>query len=211
MGYTLGLDLGQAQDYTALAGVEKDTAGAEAKYTLGVLKRAELGTSYPTVVDKVKDLLLSGPYAKGDVRLVVDGTGVGRPVVEMLQEALRDEAKKGLVNITPILITGGDEEKWESWSWRVPKRDLLGTLVVLFQQQRLQIPWTLPGKEKLIEELLSVGRKITDTGRDVYGTWREGEHDDMVLALALACWGGEKFDREMVTSFRRTQRWQKLR
>ncbi len=211
MGHTLGLDLGQAQDYSALAAIEKEGVGHEAKYTLGVLKRAELGTPYPAVVAKVRDLLLSGPYAKGDVRLIVDGTGVGRPVVEMLQDALKEEIKKALVRITPVLITGGDEERWESWSWRVPKRDLLGNLVVLFQQQRLQIPETLPGKEKLIEELLSVGRKITDTGRDVYGAWREGEHDDMVLALALACWGGEKFDREMVTSFRRVQRWQKLR
>jgi len=25
-----------------------------------------------------------------------------------------------------------------------------------------------------------------------YGAWREGTHDDLVLATALACWAGER-------------------
>jgi hypothetical protein len=25
-----------------------------------------------------------------------------------------------------------------------------------------------------------------------FGAWREGEHDDLVFALALACWGAKK-------------------
>ena len=30
--------------------------------------------------------------------------------------------------------------------------------------------------------------KISLDGNDKYGAWREGEHDDLVLAAALACW-----------------------
>jgi hypothetical protein len=30
--------------------------------------------------------------------------------------------------------------------------------------------------------------KITPSGNEQYGAWREGEHDDLVLAVALACW-----------------------
>jgi len=29
------------------------------------------------------------------------------------------------------------------------------------------------------------------TAHDAYSAWREGQHDDVVLARALACWWGE--------------------
>jgi hypothetical protein len=29
------------------------------------------------------------------------------------------------------------------------------------------------------------------TGHDSYGQWREGQHDDLVLAVALAAWWAE--------------------
>lgn len=35
---------------------------------------------------------------------------------------------------------------------------------------------------------LSFQVKITDAGNDTYGAWRDGTHDDLVLAVALACW-----------------------
>jgi hypothetical protein len=34
--------------------------------------------------------------------------------------------------------------------------------------------------------------KTTPSGNEQYGAWREGEHDDLVLAVALACWGARK-------------------
>jgi hypothetical protein len=34
--------------------------------------------------------------------------------------------------------------------------------------------------------------KITASGNEQYGAWREGEHDDLVLAVALACWGARR-------------------
>lgn len=43
----------------------------------------------------------------------------------------------------------------------------------------------------LINELLSFKVKITPNAHDTYGTWREGVHDDLVLAVALAYWIGE--------------------
>ena len=33
------------------------------------------------------------------------------------------------------------------------------------------------------------------TAHDSYGAWREKEHDDLVLAVALACWYGERGHR----------------
>ena len=41
---------------------------------------------------------------------------------------------------------------------------------------------------KALRKLASFKVKITPAGNDVYGTWREGEHDDLVLALACGVW-----------------------
>jgi hypothetical protein len=41
----------------------------------------------------------------------------------------------------------------------------------------------------LRKELLSFRRKIDlRTAHDSYEHWRESDHDDLVLAAALACW-----------------------
>ena len=41
--------------------------------------------------------------------------------------------------------------------------------------------------------MLSVSTMVRgslETAHDSYGAWREGQHDDLVLALALALWAG---------------------
>ncbi|MCX6621219.1 MAG: hypothetical protein NTY38_09080, partial [Acidobacteria bacterium] len=32
----------------------------------------------------------------------------------------------------------------------------------------------------------------TEAGREQFGVWRKGKHDDLVLATALACWAVKK-------------------
>jgi len=44
----------------------------------------------------------------------------------------------------------------------------------------------------LAREMAEMRVKITPSGNEQYGAWREGEHDDLVLAVALACWGARK-------------------
>jgi hypothetical protein len=31
--------------------------------------------------------------------------------------------------------------------------------------------------------------RTTAAGHEQFGVWREGQHDDLVFAVALACWG----------------------
>jgi hypothetical protein len=75
--------------------------------------------------------------------------------------------------------------------YRVPKRDLVAMVKVLLQSGRLRIASALPGAEVLVQELLGFQVRITASANDVYGAWREGQHDDLVLAVALTCWFGE--------------------
>jgi len=93
---------------------------------------------------------------------------------------------------TGILIHGGDKATHESNTWRVSKRDLVGVLQVLLQNQRLKIA---PGplSDVLASEMLNFKVTINPaTAHDSYSAWREAEHDDLVLAVALACWWGQQ-------------------
>ncbi|HOR01457.1 MAG TPA: hypothetical protein PLJ35_21810 [Anaerolineae bacterium] len=208
--FVLGVDLGQAADYTALAGLEvrrpieaapsdglcDDSASRSAmrrmphdpppplpkrlpeEYAGRLLERLPLGTPYPAVIVRIKQLLAE-PELRG-AALVVDATGVGRPVVDMLRQA-------GLRPL-PVVITGGERATCQEGYYFVPKRDLVSAALVLLQDKRLGVAKELPLAGTLVSELLSFRVRITAAANDVYGAWREGQHDDLVLALALACW-----------------------
>ena len=40
--------------------------------------------------------------------------------------------------------------------------------------------------------------KITAAANATFGAWREGSHDDLVLAVAMACWYGEHYGGPLV-------------
>jgi hypothetical protein len=73
----------------------------------------------------------------------------------------------------------------------VPKRDLVGVLQVLLQTRRLRIASQLPEATILERELLAFRAKTPTSGAEVAEAWRERPHDDLVLAVAFACWLGE--------------------
>lgn len=178
-GYIIGLDLGQAQDYTAISILE-DTGGDPATYHARHLERVALKTPYPAIVAKVAAMMEKEPL-KGTSALVVDATGVGAPVVELLRAAG--------CNPFPVWITGGDAVSMDWVQARVPKRDLVSSLQILLQSGRLKVAASLPNAETLVAELLNFKVTIdTKTAHDSYGAWREGVHDDLVLSVALACW-----------------------
>jgi hypothetical protein len=73
---------------------------------------------------------------------------------------------------------------------KVPKRDLITATLVLLQNGHLKIAEILPLKDVLIKELLNFRVKINiSTAHDSYEAWREGDHDDLVLCVALSCRG----------------------
>jgi hypothetical protein len=174
--FTLGLDLGQAQDYSALVIVEHDGE----RSTVPHIQRWPLGTSYPRIVQDVA--VLRATPALAGCALVVDATGVGRPVVEMFVAA----------GCHPygVMITGGSHATYDldTGYWHVPKKELVSTVQVALQSSTLQIARALPDAATLTEELLSFQARITTAANDQYGEWRAGKHDDLVLALALALW-----------------------
>ena len=181
--FVLGVDLGQVHDYTAACVVERTAPETHIPplYEVRHLDRAPLGTSYPAVVAHV-GRLMGSPELRERTRLVVDGTGVGRPVVDLLWQA-------GMRAVS-VTITSGQRVTGGLNSWRVPKRDLVSNLQVLLQSSRLRIAADLPQAEALLDELLEFRVHVSDAGRDSWGAGRD--HDDLVLALAIAGWFGER-------------------
>jgi len=184
--FYVGLDLGQANDYTALSVLERIKPEGDDKengYHVRHLERVR-NVPYPQIVSKTTEIMQS-PALVGNAALVVDQTGVGAPVVDLFRQA-------GLKPVG-VLIHGGDKASHESDTWRVPKRDLVGTLQVLFQGGRLKISSRLPLAAILQQELLNFKVKIDPvTAHDSYSAWRDQDHDDLVLSVAMATWLAEQ-------------------
>jgi phage FluMu gp28-like protein len=186
--FYIGLDLGQSRDYTAIAVAEKieptEAGGRDFELLIRHLERFR-DEPYPDVALRVRRVMDAPELrAHGTApALAVDATGVGKPVVDMLRSS-------GLT-FDAVTIHGGDTQSEDpaSGSYRVPKRDLVGGLQVLLQSGRLKIARELTHAETLKSELLNFRVKINiATSHDSYEAWREGDHDDLLLATALACW-----------------------
>jgi len=199
-----GLDLGQAQDFTALTALEKiliqrdismdylDILPANAiinenkEYHLRHVERFALGTTYPTIISKLQDRI--NALNLGDQYMViVDATGVGRPVVDLM--------RANNIRCIPVSFTAGEKETFDEvfGGWRVPKRILVSNLQVLFQNGQLKMPPTLQHIKLITNELLNLKVKVTAAKNDTYEAWREGDHDDLVFSLAMAAWYAVRF------------------
>jgi len=205
--FVLGLDLGQAHDFSALCINELITRpDGKIEHRCGHLERWR-AVPYPSVVrdvarhvDRVRGGRHPRPFigsagyhadTRPEVVLVIDNTGCGRPVSDMFDEANMD------CQIVKISITGGasvTKSADDSREFHVPKRMLVSTLLVCLQTERLKIQRALNLAKVLASEATNFRATIGPTGHASYGAasdWREGNHDDLLLATAMACWWGE--------------------
>ena len=187
----LGVDLGQKQDPTALALVRRieyrDPYGGPRFDGLGVvgLERVPLGTPYPVVVERLRRLTHRLDLI-GRVKVVVDATGVGSPVVESMRQV-------GLgAEVTSVTITGGASETHKGLDYHVPKQDLMMGLQLLLEKGELRISRKVQEAGALVKELVNMRQQTGARGRIRVGAEAFGEHDDLVMALALAVWKAKR-------------------
>lgn len=198
---TVGVDIGQRRDPTAIAVVEHEwreagsgkTARAEQRVHHHVarhLERLPLGTPYPEVAERVaavvRGVLAASPGASPS--LYVDATGVGTPIVDILRAA-------GVsARLVPVYFTHGDRRKVEGGPRRgggareevkLGKAWLVSRMQALLQSGLLHLPRTREA-EALGKELLDYEIRVTEDANDRYGAFRVGAHDDLVTALGLA-------------------------
>lgn len=206
----VGVDVGQRHDPTAIAVVERDVreleparleppkragwvepgdyrripAKTETHHVTRHLGRVPLGTPYPKVAEHVA-AIVAGLVARGvpRPRIMVDATGVGIPVVELIAAALGQHGQ----DLIAATFTHGDRYTQDDTrrTASVGKAHLVSALQALLQTRRLHLPKT--------EESAALGRELQDyeirvdaDANDTYGAFKVGTHDDLVTALGLA-------------------------
>jgi hypothetical protein len=214
----IGLDVGKSSDPTSAAvvqpiefatgrircGMAHDDLSAHApdhcwpemkwKFALRALNTLPLGMDYPEQVRRVLgDIaypLLDRPGIRR-VGLFVDATGIGRGVVDGLDEYLRADGMADRIHVAAVTITAGDPNLYEPGhrSVKVSKAHLMTRLQSVVGMGYLE--WN---RDKLREAaaLADEIRTMEVVFPDAYGQTTvkyqaSGRaHDDRVLALALA-------------------------
>ena len=186
--FFVGLDLGQKQDFSAVAVVERERQRLAfmppvyACLRVRYLERMPLGTPYTNVVERVRQMMQHPMMLAWGCRLVVDATGVGAAVVDLLRSARLP------CGLTAVTITAGEQAHSRGGAWHVPKKDLLAVLQVLLEDKQLKICGKLREATTLVRELTDIRRYERAGGRVGMGAEGSGEHDDLAIAVALACW-----------------------
>ena len=154
-------------------------------YAVRFLERQELGTAYPAVASRLAGIVgkLERDLPDARLSLVMDSTGVGLPVVEMVRDAL----KGSRCRVTGAVLTGSERMDGSVGrrEIRLGKLHLVSTLQALLQQARIGLPRTAEAGH-LAKELLDFDLRVNENTNLINGAFRTGAHDDLVVALGLS-------------------------
>jgi len=213
--YAVLVDLAKKRDFTAIMVMKDSPQIAIGSELLGQPNRVlhyydimylnqRQGMQYHDIVKETRDLMQRAALAE-NAELIVDGTGVGEAVVEIMRE-------QGLRPI-PIITTGSGRareiyadvsEVFRGYSWgdratklntrilkeiHVPKSDLVAAGQLLVQQERVRVSSKLKWAEEAQKQFKSFRGKINErTKHKVYEAETEEEHDDIVICFLLGAW-----------------------
>lgn len=184
--FYVGLDLGQTRDNTAICVLEQysvqtnrlDPSTAqwaiESKAQVRHIEQIPLRTRYEDIAAQLARLINRYPL-ESHTTVIVDATGAGRPVVEILRKA-------GIrATIIAVTITGSGTAHYTADGINVPRHDIFAALEVSFQKRAFDIGTAIGSSQILRRELTELR-----TG--------SGHHPgDLAMALALALWQARKF------------------
>ena len=194
MTVTIGIDIGQKVDPTAIAVLEKVKRADGEHYIARFLQRLPLATTYPAIAERLGQIVrgvhvITSNTPAGNPRITTfaDATGVGAPVVDLL--------RLDGVKVVACYFTHGDRRTEERVNGQeqvsIGKAWLVSRLQALLQTNRLHLPQTAEAA-LLAQELLDYEIKVSEDANDRYGAFRVGSHDDLVTALGLAAQGEKR-------------------
>jgi hypothetical protein len=182
---TIGVDIGQKRDPTAIAVVEVEKRDDGYHFRVRYLEALPLGTRFHTVAARVGEIVASVRKLSGRTPTVcVDATGLGLPVLELIQRA-------GVPDVVPVYFTHGDRRAEKQGAFgrleiSLGKAFLVCRLQALLQSDRLHLLPTMAAAQELAAELRDYEIRVDENANDRYGAFRVGTHDDLVTALGLA-------------------------
>lgn len=172
-------DIGKTNDFAVTALIRGSPTAPRAYHVAGLDRWR--GEKYQHTVQRLVLLAARHP----DAVVAVDAGGVGRPVLDLVRDALPGRKVFGIVS------TGGRNANagQEAGDVNVPKADLIGVLQVLLQAKRLTYSPALALVRELQGEFQRYEGKVTKALNVTYEG--VGAHDDIVSACAIGCWVGE--------------------
>ena len=189
--YIVSASLGTGIEPTAIAVLEQEVlkgggwSTETAALRLRHLERMSLSATWPDIVTKVSTLLkaeeIKDGEACGETDVVLDLTGTGRAILELFTRA-------GITPIPAIITGAGVMEEEIDDLWRLPKRELVGILRVVYEEKRLKMADGLDLVAALVDELRNFKMRPPRIDPNDPESWREAESDDLVFAVGLACW-----------------------
>lgn len=205
MSFICSSDFGQARDPSAIVvGEDRETSNYETKIIRGVehrrkihrldlvhAERLPLHTEYPKVIARIGEISDEcKAQSSEEPDNVIDLTGVGRPVYEMMRGTRRGDGSPMFRKIWPVLITAGHAATFDKavGEWHVPKRVLVSSVAIALQEDVLKFGRDVPNVDELIDELEVFKMKITKAGNETFEAWRDGDKDDLTLATAQMVW-----------------------
>ena len=167
------------------------------EYRVRHLERHGPPSRYTKIAERIPEILREVAQEIGTkVDLTLDITAGGRPVFTRIYQEIQRAPLGARTYLTyaPITVTGvaGGVSKSPDVGWLVPRRDLISTTQMLFDEGQLKIAEGLELAQTLKRELLDFKPKPDQKPDDLEG-WREGKDDDLVLAVATSLWAVERF------------------
>lgn len=209
MAFAVGVSVGRAGEPSAIAVLEVTPTRCEETYSVTVidpsnpidrpyearrsrwvetapcsfavrhLERFAAGASYTAMAERAADVVRRLPDP--DALTILDITGVGRPVLALF-------VRYGLDPI-PATIMAGGRPTLVHGGYAIPKGDLISLLQIALHDERLKISSALPDAGTLRAELVNF--RPAAAGPIDTEAWREGAHDDLVRAVAVAAFVAE--------------------
>ena len=162
------------------------------------VQRFPLGTPYPEIFNKVADFFRDHRFRGSSV--IVDRSAVGREIVDELGRG------DGVPYVETVRLTAGGGVNRADGGYNVPKTDVAAVLRVLLDKGLLRFG-PIEYRNTLVQELLNFSPTVKSGVDPLALDWREGERDDLVLAVGIAAWyarrngGRVQTDYEILQAF----------
>ncbi len=190
--HIISLDLGFAGEPTALGVVKPRTEywhrnplGRELEHAnhfdVVHLERFQASVGYPQVVHRLK-AMVSDRKRIPDCTVLVNTSSSGPAPLKLFVE-------RNLLHY-PFTVINSAVESWRGQTEAVPKRTIIGVTITLLQADRLRISSGLDLGKALFDEMANFRMRAPPA--DTIEAMRENPDDDLVFAVALACWWGDR-------------------
>ncbi len=205
----VAVDLGKDQDHAAIGAIERTHRELD---VLRFLERPPLKTAY-TILARRIIAVATNPLLGDDVDMVIDATGLGSPVVDVIREELfgehtlamsvdaarevaQREKRRVLPRLVPIVIGSGLHPTVDALGYQhVPKSVLVSAMQVAVQNETIKAAEGLAHAKQLEGELRAFREKMTKAGNRQYAAEKERDHDDLVMMLIIGEWWSRRFPR----------------